>query len=212
MIKINNLTKSYGKHVVLNKINFNVNNGEMVAIMGKSGSGKSTLLNILGRLLDFDSGEYFFDGKPYNLIDLIEFKRTCVGYVSQKPIMLTDRNIKENIKLGINLYKKTPKEKQTALDQISSCLNISYLLNKNPMELSGGELQRVAIARTLIYPKSLILADEPTGALDSQSSEEVMKVFVNLNNSGTTIVLVTHDVDIAKYCKRTILIKDGKLY
>lgn len=211
MIKINGLTKSYGKHTVLDKVQLNVNKGEMVAIMGKSGSGKSTLLNIVGRFLDFDNGDYFFDGKPYNLINLVEFKRRCVGYVAQKPIMLNDRNIKENIKLGIDLYNLSPKEKQAALEKISSRLSIHNLFNKKPMELSGGELQKVAIARSLIYPKPVILADEPTGALDSYSSEEVMRVFVDLNNSGTTILLVTHDIDIANYCTRTILIRDGKI-
>lgn len=211
MIKLENIKKSFGKQTVLKNISLHIHKGEMVAIMGKSGSGKSTLLNIIGRQICFDSGSYMFKNQAYNNIPILSFRKYNVAYIGQKPIVLSDRNIYDNIRLGIDLYQLKEEDKIKRIDDICMNLNIGDLLKKRADEISGGEAQKITIARALVYKKPLILADEPTGSLDSGSAKEVMDIFKQFNNSGSTILLVTHDADIAKCCSRTIRIKDGTI-
>ena len=212
MLKLSNIYKSYGNNVVLRGIDLAIEKGEMVSVMGKSGSGKSTLLNILGLLTDFDKGSYVFNGKAVDSkTDSLKFRKDNIGYILQNPIFVEDRNIFDNILLGINLHNVSREEKKKAVYEISDKLGIRGLLTKLPNEVSGGERQKAAIARAIVYNKPLILADEPTGSLDSNSAKDVASLLQTINSYGTTILIVTHDKDISNYCSRVINIMDGKV-
>lgn len=218
LLKLIDVCKSYGsgenKLNVLNNINFSIKEGEMIAIMGISGSGKSTLLNILGCLDTFDSGKYFINGQDVyklNNKNLALIRNKFFGFVVQYFALIDDYTVFNNIKVPL-LYSKTKKSdiKNNILN-IMTKLNIIDKKNKYPNELSGGQNQRVAIARALVNNPKIILADEPTGALDSKTRNDVMDLFKELNNDGKTIIIVTHDDQIAKSCKRIITISDGKI-
>ena len=224
IIELKNINKFFGekesRQQILKNISINIEKGEMVAIMGPAGSGKSTMLNVLGLLDNNYSGEYMLDGIEASKLsnnELAMARNEKIGFVFQNFNLIKELSAKENVKMSLifsNIYKKG-KEKisKKVMDKSSSDILENVGLknheNKKPGQLSGGQQQRVAIARALVNNPEIILADEPTGALDSKIGEEIMKVFLKLNNQGKTVIIVTHDERVAQMCGRTIHIKDG---
>ena len=224
IIELKNINKFFGekesRQQILKSISINIEKGEMVAIMGPSGSGKSTMLNVLGLLDNNYSGEYMLDGIEASKLsnnELAMARNEKIGFVFQNFNLIKELSAKENVKMSLifsNIYKKG-KEKisKKVMDKSSSDIlekvGLKNHENKKPGQLSGGQQQRVAIARALVNNPEIILADEPTGALDSKIGEEIMKVFLKLNNQGKTVIIVTHDERVAQMCGRTIHIKDG---
>ena len=217
MIRLENINKTYynGSPLhVLKGIDLEIGEGEMVSIMGASGSGKSTLLNILGILDDYDSGEYFLDGKPIkNLSETkaAEYRNRMIGFIFQQYNLLPKSNLLENVELPL-LYAKVPAEerRERAMRSLER-VGLADKWKNMPNQLSGGQQQRVSIARALAGDPSLILADEPTGALDSKTSHEVLNFLKELNKEGNTIVMITHDNAIALEAKHVVRIHDGKI-
>ncbi|URW80327.1 ABC transporter ATP-binding protein [Xiashengella succiniciproducens] len=218
MIKVENLTKVFRTEEVetlaLNDISFEVAKGEFVAIMGPSGCGKSTLLNILGLLDNPTSGNYLLDGIEVG--NLKEKERTRarkgkVGFVFQSFNLIEEMTVYENVELPLNYLKIRSSERKARVEEVLRRMNISHRANHFPNQLSGGQQQRVAIARAVIANPKLILADEPTGNLDSNNGTEVMKLLTELNREGSTIVMVTHSLHDASYAHRTINLFDGKI-
>ncbi|MGL5713524.1 MAG: ABC transporter ATP-binding protein [Paraclostridium sp.] len=210
-IKLENLNKSFGNNTILKNINLSIKNGEIVAILGRSGSGKSTLLNILGGLTSADSGNYSIDGKILNLDSLKELenlRKDKISFILQNYALIKDLNVYENINLGIK-YSKNKNISQNKIDDILKKLNILDKKYKLPKYLSGGECQRVAIARAMLRDSEILLADEPSGALDECNESIIMDIFLELAHKGKTILLVTHNIDLAKRCTRIVEIKDG---
>ena len=198
----------------LSSVTFSVAEGEYVAIMGESGSGKTTLLNILAALDKPTSGKVLLDGKDITAIkegDLAAFRRDRLGFVFQDFNLLDTFSLQDNIFLPLVLQGKSYEEMSGRIAPLARKLGISQLLNKYPYEVSGGEQQRAAVARALITNPRLILADEPTGALDSRTSREVLDFLKKLNDEGNTIVLITHDNGIAQEAKRVVRVADGKI-
>ena len=216
MLKIDKLHKSYkmgdSSLHVLKGINLNVNKGEMVAIMGSSGSGKSTLLNIIGILDELDSGEYTLDG--IEIKDLTEkkaaqYRNKFLGFVFQSFNLINFKNALENVALPLYYQGLKRKERQEKAMFHLEKVGLADWAKHLPNELSGGQKQRVAIARALAAEPKLLLADEPTGALDSATSREIMQFLQQLNDEGKTILIVTHEEDISLMCKRIVRLKDG---
>ena len=216
MLKINNLHKSYkmgdSSLHVLKGIDLHVDNGEMVAIMGSSGSGKSTLLNIIGILDELDSGEYTLDG--IEIKDLTEkkaaqYRNKFLGFVFQSFNLINFKNALENVALPLYYQGQKRKERQEKAMFHLEKVGLADWSTHLPNELSGGQKQRVAIARALAAEPKLLLADEPTGALDSATSQEIMQFLQQLNEEGKTILIVTHEEDISLMCKRIVRLKDG---
>ena len=216
MLKIDNLHKSYkmgdSSLHVLKGINLSVNKGEMVAIMGSSGSGKSTLLNIIGILDELDSGEYTLDG--IEIKDLTEkkaaqYRNKFLGFVFQSFNLINFKNALENVALPLYYQGLKRKERQEKAMFHLEKVGLVDWAKHLPNELSGGQKQRVAIARALAAEPKLLLADEPTGALDSATSHEIMQFLQQLNDEGKTILIVTHEEDISLMCKRIVRLKDG---
>jgi putative ABC transport system ATP-binding protein len=194
-------------------VDLTINKGEYVAIVGPSGAGKSTLMNIIGCLDTPTSGEYILDGLDTRTSDskLAEIRNKKIGFIFQTYNLLPKLNILENVELPL-LYQGYPSGKirekaKAALQKVG----LETHLKHKPSELSGGQLQRVAIARALVTDPQIILADEPTGALDSKTGKEVLKMLTHLNGEGNTIIMITHDREIAAYAKRMITVKDGKI-
>ena len=221
ILEVNGLRKVYttrfgGASVeALRNINFSVENGEYVAIMGESGSGKTTLLNILAGLDKPTSGSVLLDGKDLASIreaDRAAFRRDHLGFVFQDFNLLDTFSLKDNIFLPLVLSGKKYPEMEKRLKPIAEKLGIEKLLEKYPYEVSGGQKQRAAIARALITKPQLILADEPSGALDSKAADSLMNLFTTINQEGQTIVMVTHSVKAASSAKRVLFIKDGKVF
>lgn len=199
----------------LKNVNFTVENGEFVAIMGESGSGKTTLLNILAALDKATSGSIILDGMDLNKIKdskMAAFRRDNMGYVFQEFNLLDTFTIEDNIYLPLVLMGKRFDEMKPRLDEIAEPLGITSLLKKYPYEISGGQKQRAAVARALITGPRIILADEPTGALDSKSSDELLDIFHKVNGMGQTILMVTHSTKAASHASRVMFIKDGIIF
>lgn len=221
ILEVNHLKKIYttrfGANSIqaLSDVSFTVENGEYVAIMGESGSGKTTLLNILAALDKPTSGEVKVSGNPLSAIrdkDLSAFRRNNLGFVFQDFNLLDTFSIQDNIFLPLVLSGKSFGEMNQRLIPIAQKLGISDILAKYPYEVSGGQKQRAAIARALITNPKLILADEPTGALDSKATSSLLQVFTSLNQDGQTILMVTHSAKAASHAKRVLFIKDGEVF
>lgn len=216
MLEIHQLHKSYpigdSSLHVLKGIDLTVEDGEMVAIMGSSGSGKSTLLNIIGMLDEADSGDYILDGLPIK--DLTEkkaavYRNKFLGFIFQSFNLINYKNALENVALPLYYQGMKRKERQELAMFHLEKVGLANWAHHLPKELSGGQNQRVAIARALAANPKLLLADEPTGALDSSTSHEIMEFIQQLNDEGKTILIVTHEEDIANMCKRIVRLRDG---
>lgn len=219
ILKVNNLSKIYKGAVsyeALSKIQLSVNQGEFVGIMGPSGSGKTTLLNLVSTIDSPTSGEVLINGSnPHTLSanQLAVFRRRELGFVFQSFNLLHTLTVKENILLPLALDGMNLKEMNSRIEQLADKLGITSILDKRTYEISGGQAQRTAIARALIHEPKLVLADEPTGNLDSKAARDVMEIMEKRNQEdGTTMMLVTHDPVAASYCNRVVFIKDGQLY
>ncbi|MBU5474681.1 ABC transporter ATP-binding protein [Roseburia sp. MSJ-14] len=221
ILEVNNVKKVYttrfgGNQVqALSNVTFSVEEGEYVAIMGESGSGKTTLLNILAALDKVTDGQVLLGGKNLSQIrekELSAFRRKNLGFVFQDFNLLDTFSIQDNIFLPLVLAGKRFDEMNARLQPIAEKLGIKAILNKYPYEVSGGQKQRAAVARALITGPQLILADEPTGALDSKAAEGLLKMFKNINESGQTILMVTHSIKAASCAKRVLFIKDGQVF
>ena len=221
MLQVECLKKIYttrfgGNQVqALSDVSFSVETGEYVAIMGESGSGKTTLLNILAALDQPTSGKVFLDGKDLTMVkerEIAAFRRDNLGFVFQDFNLLDTFSLKDNIFLPLVLAGKSPKEMELRLNPIAEQLGITHLLEKYPYEVSGGQKQRAAVARALISKPKLILADEPTGALDSKAAQELLRLFSSVNHDGQTILMVTHSVKAASSANRVMFIKDGEVF
>lgn len=221
LLEVRNVKKVYTTRLganqvqALSNVNFSVEDGEYVAIMGESGSGKTTLLNILAALDRPTAGEILLNGKNTVEIknkELSAFRRTNLGFVFQDFNLLDTFSLKDNIFLPLVLSGKKYPEMEKRLKPIAEKLGIEKLLEKYPYEVSGGQKQRAAIARALITKPQLILADEPSGALDSKAADSLMNLFTTINQEGQTIVMVTHSVKVASSAKRVLFIKDGKVF
>ena len=216
MINIKDLHKSYNMGSnslhVLKGINFSVKEGELVAIMGSSGSGKSTLLNIIGMLDNYDRGSYELDSiliKDLDETKAANYRNKFLGFIFQSFNLINYKSAVDNVILPLYYQGIKRKEREkTALDYLDN-VGLKNWASHLPSELSGGQKQRVAIARAMVSKHKVLLADEPTGALDSNTSTEVMSLIQKINNSGKTILVVTHEEDIAKMCKRIVKLKDG---
>lgn len=219
MIEMRNITKYYGDGSssmvkALNGVSLNIERGEMVAIVGASGSGKSTLLNIIGCIDKQTGGEYRIDGRPANECsnrDLANLRNEVFGFVMQDFAVVPDWSVYQNVQLPLLYAKKRRSERCKAVDDIIDRLGIYDKRNQPVCNLSGGQKQRVAIARAIINNPKVLLADEPTGALDSATGIEVLNILKEINAHGTTIVLVTHNSQLASACDRTLTLRDGEL-
>ena len=220
-LEVNHLEKSFQtrfskeKTQALRDVNFIAEEGEFIAIMGESGSGKTTLLNLLATLEKPSSGEVVLEGKKISTIkeqQLAEFRRDHLGFVFQDFNLLDTLSVRDNIFLPLVLGRYKYGEMAKRLKALAPKLNIEDLLNKQPFELSGGQKQRVAVARALITNPKLILADEPTAALDSKNSDGLLELFEQINNEGQTILMVTHSSLAASHASRVLFIKDGQIF
>ncbi len=199
----------------LKNVSFSVEQGEYVAIMGESGSGKTTLLNILAALDKPTAGTVMVDGKNLSRIkeaQIAQFRRDNLGFVFQEFNLLDTFTLEDNIYLPLVLAGKSHGEMERRLQPIAQQLGITHLLKKYPYEVSGGQKQRAAVARALITDPKLILADEPTGALDSRATDELLRLFSQINAGGQTILMVTHSVKAASHASRVLFIKDGEVF
>lgn len=217
LIELRNIQKYYDigkdKLHVLKSVNLEIEKGDFVVIMGKSGGGKSTLLNVLGLLDRFDEGEYIFNGKDVTNLTEVErshFRNHHIGFIFQQFHLISTLTIGQNIELPLQYDNRLgKKERLERVKKQLEMVGLSEKINQYPHELSGGQQQRVSISRALINEPQLIFADEPTGALDSNTSREIMTILANLNQAGKTIVMVTHDPDLVKYASKVIYLRDG---
>lgn len=221
ILEVNTLRKTYStrfggvKIHALTDVSFTVEDGEFIAIMGESGSGKTTLLNILASLDKPTAGQVLLDGKSIlNIPDkaLSAFRRDNLGFVFQDFNLLDTFSLRDNIYLPLVLAGKNSQEMEQRIEPIARKLSITELLEKFPYEVSGGQKQRAAVARALITDPRIILADEPTGALDSHSADALMEVFREINASGQTVLMVTHSVKAASNANRILFLRDGQIY
>ncbi|MBI4359804.1 MAG: ABC transporter ATP-binding protein [Candidatus Jacksonbacteria bacterium] len=217
-ISVSSLTKTYRADSIetpaLRGVSFVIERGEFAAIMGPSGSGKSTLLHILGFLERHTEGEYLFDGHTiddYSENGLAKIRNEKMGFVFQAFNLLAKTSVIENVLLPLSYSKVPESEWRSRAEKAIAAVGLSYRAHHEPSQLSGGEKQRAAIARALITNPDVIFADEPTGNLDSKSGEAVMKILTELNGTGKTVILITHERDIAAYSRRIITMKDGKI-
>lgn len=218
MIILKNINKTYGSGEnathALRDVSLEIAEGEMIAIMGTSGSGKSTLLNILGCMDQFDSGEYLYrDMEVHKLSNqqLHQFRKAHVGFVFQHFALMNQYTVYENVELPLSIQNIPKKERKERVYEALTRMGIRELARKMPAKISGGQQQRCAIARALASGNELILADEPTGALDINTGNEIMNILEDLNKQGKTIVIVTHDPEIAARTQRVLHMEDGKI-
>lgn len=218
MIILKNINKTYGNGEnathALREVSLEIAEGEMIAIMGTSGSGKSTLLNILGCMDQFDSGEYLYrDMEVHKLSNqqLHQFRKAHVGFVFQHFALMNQYTVYENVELPLSIQNISKKERKEKVYEALTWMGIRDLARKMPAKISGGQQQRCAIARALASGNELILADEPTGALDINTGNEIMNILEDLNKQGKTIVIVTHDPKIAARTQRVLHMEDGKI-
>jgi putative ABC transport system ATP-binding protein len=216
MLNLNNLSKVYRTEdietVALNAVNIGIEQGEFVAVMGPSGCGKSTLLNVIGMLDRPSEGEYFFMGEDvagYAEGKLSTIRKQNIGFIFQNFNLIDELSVQENIELALLYHDISAKQRKLRVDEVMDKVGIAHRAKHRPSQLSGGQQQRVAVARAVVGNQSLILADEPTGNLDSVNGQEVMEMLQGLNDEGTTIVMVTHSSAHADYARRTINLFDG---
>ena len=206
MIKVKNLTHYYNNDKALENINLEINKGEFICLVGESGSGKSTLLSIISTLLKPTKGELFFENLNYkNIKDIDDFRKTNIGFIFQFHYLINYLTVKENIKLA------NEKATENEIYNLLKILRIENLSNKYPNEISGGQRQRVSIARALINKPKVIIADEPTGNLDSKNSLNVFEIFKKLSQEQVTIIVATHDKNLAQIANKIYEVKDGKI-
>lgn len=217
-IRLKNVNKVFGnsstKVQALKDINLDISKGEFISIMGTSGSGKTTLLNIIGCLDNISSGSYLLDEQDVSSFSnkkLASIRNKIFGFVVQYFGLIDDYTVYENVQIPLEYSRVSKKNRKILIRSILEKLKVIEKINSTPKELSGGQNQRVAIARALVNNPEVILADEPTGALDKKTGQDIMNIFKQLNNSGKTIIIVTHDEFIASQCNRIIKIEDGKL-
>lgn len=218
MLKLHNLTRTYQTEDVetlaLNQVNLEIGRGEFVAIMGPSGCGKSTLLNTIGMLDSPSEGQYLFNGEDisnYSEAQLASIRKHNIGFIFQNFNLIDELTVEENIELAL-LYHNIPSaERKTRVAKVMDKVGIAHRAKHMPSQLSGGQQQRVAVARAVVGDQKMILADEPTGNLDSAHGQEVMEILQSLNDEGTTIVMVTHSPSHADYAKRTVNLFDGQV-
>ncbi len=218
IISARNLTKVYGEvssqTLALDSVSIDIKNGEFVAIIGPSGSGKSTLMHILGCLDVPESGQYFFENREiskYNQNQLAQIRNRKIGFVFQSFNLLARTSALKNVELPLVYAGVGAAERAKRATEGLRAVGLSEKLESTPAKLSGGQQQRVAIARALINNPLVIFADEPTGNLDSKSTREIMNIFGDLNRSGHTIVMITHEMEVAQFAKRIVTIRDGKI-
>lgn len=219
VIKARDLLKTYNvddeKITVLKKVSLDIKQGEFVSIIGPSGSGKSTFMNIIGCLDMADEGDYILDGKSITSLredELSAVRNKTIGFIFQDFNLLSKLSAVENVELPLIYQGKTKKERRNIALECLKKVGLQDKMKNRPNQLSGGQQQRVAIARALATNPRIILADEPTGALDSRTSKEILEILEGLNKEGKTIVMITHDMDIARKAKRVIKIKDGEIF
>jgi len=220
ILQVNNAIKYYSNGTVttkaLNGVSFNVQKGEFVAVMGASGSGKSTLLNVISTIEPLSGGDIQIDGVSLSALresSLAEFRREKLGFIFQEYNLLDTLTIEENIALPLNLRKASVSETKREVARVAAALGVTPQLSKFPRELSGGERQRAACARAIVTNPAIVLADEPTGALDSRNSRLLMELFGVINRDfGATILMVTHDAIMGSYANRVLFLRDGKIY
>lgn len=219
ILEVKNLKKTYSNYgnesEVLHNISFRVDEGEFVCIMGASGSGKTTLLNCISTIDNITSGEVYLDSKNMRNLkskELSAFRRKKIGFIFQDYNLIDTLTIFENIALALSINGVKEKEIKESVISISEKLQIDSVLQKYPYEISGGQKQRVAVARALITHPQIVLADEPTGALDSKSTDQLLDIFDQINEEGQTIVMVTHSTKAASYAKRVLFIRDGQVF
>ena len=207
IIECKNLTKKYGKHVILDHLDLTVEQGEMIAITGKSGCGKSTLLNILGLIEPFDEGSVTILGKenvkPVSH-EAILMIRHHLNYLFQNFALVDNETVKQNLMYALQYTKIKKKEKEKTIEQVLDKVGLKELMNQTIATLSGGQQQRIAVSRIILKPCDIILADEPTGSLDKENSQLIMNLLKELHASGKTIIIVTHDLNIAQQTNRII--------
>jgi putative ABC transport system ATP-binding protein len=216
MLNLNNLSKVYRTEdietVALNTVNIGIEQGEFVAVMGPSGCGKSTLLNVIGMLDRPSEGEYLFMGEDvagYAERKLSTIRKQNIGFIFQNFNLIDELSVQENIELALLYHDTSAKQRKLRVEEVMDKVGIAHRAKHRPSQLSGGQQQRVAVARAVVGDQSLILADEPTGNLDSVNGQEVMEMLQGLNDEGTTIVMVTHSSAHADYARRTINLFDG---
>lgn len=218
MIRLSNIRKSYrsaaGKESVLEGLDFQLDKGEYVAIMGASGTGKSTLMNILGTLERPDDGEYIFRDKKVHRMGngkLTLLRNEEIGFVFQNYQLIPNLSVYQNVLLPLAYKRKWQSEKRTRVKRALAMVGLEGKLKAKPHQLSGGQKQRVAIARAIVNEPSLLLADEPTGSLDEMTTESILEIFDELHQRGVTIILITHDPEVAKRAERILYLKGGRI-